>query len=161
MLEAGVMSARDTLFGALAQCYVTIDGTRYNFAQAIKLEAKASKNKVKVPLLGSVKKGNKATTIEHTGSMTLHYNTSIMRQLMLRYEKEGIDTYFEIVVTNDDKTSAAGRQTTTLYDCNLDEIIVAKFDAEADEYMDEDVDFTFESWDMPEQFKVLEVMTAA
>lgn len=161
MLTAGVMKAKDTLFGAAAQCYVVIDGTRYNFAQAIKLEAKATKNKVKVPLLGSIKKGNKATTVEHTGSMTLHYNSSILRKLMLKYEHEGIDTYFDIVVTNDDKTSAAGRQTVTLYDVNLDEVLVTKFDAEADEYMDEDVDFTFEDWDMPEEFTVLEVFNEA
>jgi len=155
----GTMSARDTMFGSAASCYVTIDGTRYNFAQVISLEAKAEKNKVEVPILGKMSKGNKATGVKYSGNMTLHYNTSIMRKIMLKYAKEGIDTYFDVQVTNEDKTASVGRQTTMLYDCNLDSIIIAKLDADG-EYLDETVDFTFEDWDLPEEFTMLSVMAA-
>jgi hypothetical protein len=78
---------------------------------------------------------------------------------MLKYAKEGIDTYFDIQVTNEDRTSAAGRQTTTLKGCNLDSVILAKMDADG-EYLDETVDFTFEDWDLDEEFTQLEVLTA-
>ena len=47
-----------------------------------------------------------------------------------------------------------GRQTVILKDCNVDGGILAKFDADA-EYLDEDMDFTFEDWEMPETFKML------
>lgn len=156
---AGTMSAKDTVFGSAASCYVTIDDVRYNFAQAISLEAKAEKNKTEVPILGKMSKGNKATGVSYSGSMTLHYNTSIMRRIMKDYAKDGIDTYFDIQVTNEDKTSAAGRQTTTLKGCNLDNVIIAKLDADG-EYLDETVDFTFEDWDLDEEFTELAVMNA-
>lgn len=158
-MSAGVMSAKDTLYGASASCYAVISGKRYNFANVIKLEAKAEKNKTKVPILGKVAKGNKASGVEYSGSMTLHYNSSIMREMMLNYTKNGTDTYFDIQVTNEDKTSGVGRQTVTLYDCNIDSIILAKFDADGD-YLDEDCDFTFEDWDLPEKFTQLSVFTA-
>ena len=157
----GTMSAKDAVFGSAASCYVTIDGTRYNFAQVIKLEAKAEKTKTEVPILGSMSKGNKATGMKYTGSMTMHYNTSIMRELMEKYALNGIDTYFDIQVTVEDKSTSIGRQTTTLKDCNFDSIIIAKFDADAGDYLDEDVDFTFESWSLDEKFNTLSVMTAA
>lgn len=158
---SNIMSAKDAVFGSAASCYVTINGTRYNFAQCIKLEAKAEKTKTEVPILGSMSKGNKATGMKYSGSMTMHYNTSIMRELMEKYALDGIDTYFDIQVTVEDKSTSIGRQTTTLKDCNFDSIIIAKFDADAGDYLDEDVDFTFESWSLDEKFNTLSVMTAA
>ena len=73
---------------------------------------------------------------------------------MLDYKNTGQDTYFEIQVTNEDPTSDVGRQTIILKDCNIDGGILAKFDADAD-YLDEDMDFTFEDFSMPESFSNL------
>ena len=44
-----IMHAKDSVFAALAECFVTIGSRRYNFMQAINLEAKFEKNKVEVP----------------------------------------------------------------------------------------------------------------
>jgi hypothetical protein len=122
--------------------------------QAINLEASVEKNKVEVPVLGKTGKANKATGWSGTGTMTLHYNTSIFRQLLYRYMKTGEDIYFDIQVTNSDVTSIAGTQTTILKNCNLDGGIIAKFDADAD-YLDEDVSFTFDDIEFPEEFDLL------
>lgn len=149
------MKAKDTISAALAECYVTIGTRRYNFMQAINLEAKFEKTKVEVPILGKTGKGNKATGWKGTGSATFHYNTSIFRQMMLHYKDTGEDIYFEIQITNEDKTSAVGRQTVVLIDCNINGGILAKFDSDG-EYLDEDMDFTFEDFKMPEAFKDLE-----
>lgn len=149
------MKAKDTLAAALAECFVTIEGRRYNFMQAIKLEAKFKKTKKEVPILGRTGKGNKATGWAGTGSFTAHFNTSIFRQMMLDYKNTGKDVYFEIQISNEDKTSSAGRQTIILKDCNIDGGILSKFDADAD-YLDEDVDFTFDDFDMPEKFTDLD-----
>jgi hypothetical protein len=150
-----VMKAKDTVFAALAECFVIIGTNRYNFMQAINLEAKFEKTKTEVPILGKTGKGNKATGWKGTGSATFHYNTSIFRQMMLDYKDTGKDTYFEIQISNEDSTSAAGRQTIVLMDCNIDGGILAKFDADG-EYLDEDMDFTFEDFKMPEKFKDLD-----
>lgn len=152
-----IMNGRDSVFASLAECYVTIDGTRYNFMQAINLTATMTKNKTKVPLLGKTGRGNKASGWTGTGTATFHYNTSIFRKIMKTYKSTGKDIYFDIQVTNDDPTSAAGRQTVTLIDCNLDSSILAKFDADG-EYLDETFKFTFEDWDMPEVFDELDGM---
>ena len=142
-LTAGQMQGKDAVFGALAQCYVTIKGQRYNFAHATQLEAKAEKTKVEVDILGTTTKGNKAAGVKYTGSMTMHYNQSIFRKMMYQYQQDGTDAYFEIQVTNSDPTSAVGDQTVTLKNCNLDDCIISKFDASG-EILDEEANVTVE-----------------
>ena len=149
-----VMRGRDAIFAGLADCFVTIDSRRYNFMQLIDFEAEVKKNKVKVPILGQTGKGNKAAGWEGTFKGTAHYNQSIFRKLLLQYKKTGEDIYFEIQVDNEDPTSAAGRQSIILTGCNLDGGILAKFDADG-EYLDEDIEGTFEDWSMPEEFTLL------
>lgn len=149
------MKAKDTVFAALAECFVTIEGRRYNFMQAINLEAKLEKNKTKVPILGKTGKGNKASGWKGTGNATFHYNTSVFRELLARYKETGEDIYFEIQVSNEDPTSNAGRQTVILMDCNVDGGVLAKFDANG-EYLDEKMSFTFEDFAIPETFTELE-----
>jgi len=152
-----VMKAKDAVYASLAQCFITIEGNRYLFMQAINLEAKMDKTKTKVPILGKTGKGNKASGWEGTGSATFHYNTSIIREMLKKYKDTGEDVYFDIQISNEDPTSAVGRQTIILRDCNVDGGILAKFDANG-EYLDEDMDFTFEDWEMPETFQLLEGM---
>jgi len=148
------MKAKDTVSASLAECFVTIDGNRYNFMQAIDLEATFEKQKTEVPILGKTGKGNKSTGWKGTGSATFHYNTSIFRELLYRYKETGEDIYFDIQVTNEDPTSSVGRQTVILKDCNIDGGILTKFDADAD-YLDETLDFTFEDFEIPEKFNML------
>lgn len=151
------MHARDTVHGAQGRAYVTIEGVRYLFAQLINLEARMDKTKTQVPIMGRTGKGNKSTGWEGTGSATFHFNTSIFRQLLKRYKDTGEDIYFDIQVTNEDKSSVVGRQTTILIDCNLDGGIIALLDADA-EYLEDSFDFTFENFDFPETFSILAEM---
>ena len=156
-MAAQLMHARDTVSAPLAECYVTIEGIRYNFMQAINLEATMEKNKTEVPILGKTGKGNKATGWQGSGSATFHYNTSIFRKLMKKFKETGEDVYFDIQITNEDKTATVGRQTIILKDCNIDSLPLAKFDADG-EYLEDEFDFTFEDWEMPEEFTVLDGM---
>ena len=151
------MKAKDTMSAKLAECFITIGKNRYNFMQMINFEAKFEKTKTEVPILGKTGTGNKSTGWKGTGSATCHYNTSIFRELLLKFKDTGEDAYFEIQVTNDDPSSAAGRQTVVFLDCNTDGGILSKFDADG-EYLDEDMDFTFEDFKMPEKFKLLSGM---
>ena len=151
------MNAKDAISAPLAECFVTIEGNRYNFMQAIDLEATMEKNKTEVPVLGRTAKGNKSGGWNGSGSATFHYNTSIFRKLLLRYKETGEDIYFDIQITNEDPTSSVGRQTIILKDCNMDGGVLAKFDADG-EYLDESMDFTFEDFEMPEEFTMLNGM---
>ena len=156
-MNGNVMNAKDSVSAALAECFVTIEGDRYNFMQAINLEASVKKNKSKVPILGKTGRGNKATSWEGAGSATFHYNTSVFRRIMKRFKDTGEDVYFDIQVTNEDPASSAGRQTVILRDCNMNGGVLAKFDADAD-YLEERMDFTFEDFEMPETFDTLSGM---
>ena len=148
------MNAKDAVSASLAECFVTINGSRYNFMQAINLEATIDKSKTTVPILGKTGKGNKSTGWSGTGSATFHYNTSIFRELLEKFKNTGEDIYFDIQVTNEDPTSSVGRQTVILKDCNIDGGVLTKFDADA-EYLDEDMDFTFDDFEIPEKFNLL------
>ena len=151
------MNAKDAISAAQAECYVTIGTDRYNFMQAINLEASMEKTKSEVPILGRTAKGNKATGWKGTGSATFHYNTSIFRELLSKYNKNAEDIYFDIMVVNEDPTSSAGRQTVILKDCNLDGGILTKFDADG-EYLDEEINFTFEDFEIKDRFNKLSGM---
>lgn len=157
MISSNAMHGKDTVSSSLAECYATIDGVRYNLMQAINLEARFNKSKTEVPILGKSGKGHKSTGWNGTGSATFHYNTSIFRKAVKKFKDKGGDFYFDIQVTNEDPTSSVGRQTVILKDCNIDSIILAKFDADG-EYLDEDFDFTFEDFEMPEEFTLLQGM---
>ena len=151
------MLSKDAISASLAECFVTIGSRRYNFMQAINLEANFEKNKTEVPILGKTGKGNKSTGWSGSGSATFHYNTSIFRELMLAYKETGEDVYFDMQITNEDPSSAAGKQTVVLIGCNIDGGVLAKFDADG-EYLDEDMDFTFEDFSMPDKFELLNGM---
>lgn len=145
------MRGMDAISSSLAECYATINGTRYNLMQAINLEATMEKSKTEIPILGKTGKGNKATGWTGSGSATFHFNTSVFRKFMKEYKDTGVDFYFDIQVTNEDPSSSIGRQTVILKDCNLDSIVLTKFDADG-EYLEEDFDFTFDDWEIPEEF---------
>ena len=136
------MKARDTIAAKLAECFITIGTRRYNFMQMIDMEAKVEKTKTTVPRLGAIMAGHKSCGMEGTFSGTAHYNQSVLRQALLDYKNTGQDVYFE---------SEAGRQTIIFYDCNTDGGILAKFDADG-EYLDEEIEGTFEDFSMPESF---------
>jgi len=149
------MNARDAVCASMAECYVTIDKKRYNFMQAIELEAKMEKTKQDVPILGKTGKGNKATGWQGKGKAVFHYNSSVFREVLYKFKEKGEDLYFDIQVINEDPTSSVGRQTIILKDCNLDGGVIAKFNAGA-EFLEEEYRFTFEDWEMPEKFKELD-----
>lgn len=149
-----VKKGSDVISAKKAECLITIDDRRYNFGQMIDLEATIDKNKVEVPILGKTMTSHKTVGMSGEFSGTMHYNQSVLRQITLEYKKSGKDIYFEIQMTNEDPETDLGRQTLILKDCNLDGVTLAKFDADG-EYLDEDIDGTFEDFSMPESFNEL------
>jgi hypothetical protein len=151
------MQAKDVINARLASAYITVNGERYLLFQAKKLEAKYEKTKSEVDILGRVSKGHKATGGNGTGSMTIYYNTSRFTKMLKDYKDTGEDIYFDMQVTSSDPTSDAGEQTVILKDCNLDSAVIAAFDASGD-WLEQDVDFTFEDWELPTEYTDLDGM---
>lgn len=157
MADTAIMKGKDAISGSLAKCFVTIEGKRFNFMQAINVKAEMEKNKVEVPILGKTGKGNKAAGWKGTGSATFHFNTSIFREVLQEYTRTGKDLYFDMQIVNEDPTASVDKQTIMLIDCNLDGGIIAQFDADAD-YLEDEFDFTFEDWKLMDKFKALDGM---
>ena len=139
---ANTMNARDAISGALAECYVIIEGNRYNFMQIRE---------------GRTSKGHKAAGSNGTWSGTAYFNQSILRELLYRYQTNGEMVYFDMQVTTSDPTSDAGRQTIILKNCLMDGGTLTKFNAD-EELLTEDISGTFDSWEMPEKFNNLNGM---
>jgi len=151
-----VMKAKDAISARLAECYATIKGRRYNFMQMIDVEFSIDKTKGKVSRLGAIMAGHKSYGMEGTFSGTMHYNTSVMRELLAEFKNTGEDIYFEMQITNDDPASDAKRQTVIFYDCLTDGGILSKFDADADgESLDESIEGTFDDFSIAEDFTEL------
>lgn len=157
MADTAIMKGKDAISGSLAKCFVTIEGKRFNFMQAINVKAEMEKNKVEVPILGKTGKGNKAAGWKGTGSATFHFNTSIFREVLQEYTRTGKDLYFDMQIVNEDPTASVDKQTIMLIDCNLDGGIIAQFNADAD-YLEDEFDFTFEDWKLVDKFKPLDGM---
>ena len=152
------MHPRNAINAKMAECYIKIGEQTYNFMSAINVEVNFEKNKTEVAILGRPNKGHKTVSSTITGSAEFHYNTSIMRELAQKFQNTGEDTYFDMVIINNDPTSNVGRQTITLYDCNADGITLAAFDADNDDYLTETMDFTVERFEIGESFQTMDGM---
>ena len=141
MANTQTMLAKDVIRAVEARAYMTINGKRRLLLNAKKVTIKVDKTKEEVAILGRITKGNKSTGAKGTGSMTVYDNTPIFTDLMTDFMNKGKDVYFDLQVVNIDN-----------FDLTL---------ADADgKYLEQDVDFTFEGLEIPENFKELDGMQA-
>ncbi len=151
------MKGNEAISAKLAECYITIEGKRYNFLQIKDFEAKMNVDIADISILGRLGKAHKATGWDGEWSGTAHFNQSIMRMLFKKYKDTGIFEYFKIQVSNEDPSTTLGRQTIILEECLMDGSILTLFDADGDS-LEEDISGTFDNWDMPDTFTTLEGM---
>lgn len=151
------LQAGDTVNGREGTVYATINGKVYNLLEIKTLEAKVEKQKSDIPVLGFRGTQTKTKGFKGTGSVEAYYVSSMIRQTVIDYMNTGVDVYFTIVVTNEDKTTSLGSQRIQLNNVNIDNAVVAKVDVDADT-LTESFDFTFDSaetlqaFDRPDYF---------
>lgn len=150
------MDSKYAVNAKLAECYVTLGGRRINFGQAINLEAHLEPQIQEVPILGRVNMGHKPSGATGTGSLTSYFNTSILVDIAHQYQETGVLPTVDIQVTNFDEATGLGRNTVILRDCYFESLLIAAFDAEG-EFLQQDMDFTFERFDYPEKFTALPI----
>lgn len=149
-----IMNALDAVAGSQASAYITLNGNRYCFMQLKSFESTMDINTIEVPILGKPGKGNKPAGWTGSWKGTAYYNQSIMREMLLEYKRTGKLDPFDIQVTNEDATASVGRQVIILKGCVTKGGILAKFDADS-EVLEEDIEGTFDDWEMPEKFNML------
>ena len=137
--------------GAMGRCIATIDGNVEELFYVKNIEVSVEKEKGEIKVLGQTGTKHKANGWSGSGSMTIYYCTSKFRAMMMRYIKEGVDTYFDILIENEDPSTKIGKQTAIVKGVNLDSIVMAKLDIDSTE-LDEDIDFTFNDIDLLNEF---------
>lgn len=151
----GVFNVKDAISGKTARAFVTVNGRVEELLYGKTGEATAEKNKVDVPVLGKTNTPQRAAGWKGTGTLTVYYVTSMFRELMINYIKTGEDFWFDLMMVNEQPGSAAGKQTIILKNCNVDSLILSKFDATSDDMLEEEIPFTFEDVDMPDMFNTI------
>ena len=147
----GYLRAKDTVNGALGTCFAIIDGKRQELMQVKNVQAKVKKTRTTIPILGLTAKQQKSGGWEGTGTMTDYYVSSLFREVMVDYMKNGVDTYFELMLTNEDPTGETGRQTVLLKDVNIEEMLIGKLNVD-EAAMDEEMKFTFGGVELLDKF---------
>lgn len=140
--------------GSQGECYITIDGRRYNFMSLKSFSAKAEKQKEKFAVLGKTGKINKTTGWEGTGNIGYYLNSSIFAVMMQKLKDTGKDVYFEIQVTNEDAGSDVGKQTIIFKNCNADAVDLAKLEPDTSA-LEGETSFTFDDFLIVDQFTEL------
>lgn len=150
---ADFMESKDAISGKEGRAYAKINGNNELLFMAKTIEATVEKAKSEIKTIGRRMTGHKSMGMSGSGTMTIYYVTPLFRSMLKSYKETGVDTYFDIVIENDDPTSAAGKQTVLLLGCNTDSVLLAKLDGDSDDALDEEVAFTFEDFDFLNEFK--------
>lgn len=146
-----VLEGSDVVSAKEGTAYLILEGRNIPLFYAMSVSAKIKKDKKQIKSLGSRMAKHKTTGAEGTGTLKIFEVTSIFKEIIWEYVKNGKDLYFNIMVTNEDPTTDYGRETKVLYNCNFDEVDVADLDGEGD-FLQQEMSFTFDDFDLPEKF---------
>ncbi len=140
--------AQNTISGKEGRLF--LDGEELAYIKVF--DANIEKNKAEVNIMGRRMTGHKTTGASGTGTATFYKVTSRFIRLIADYVKTGEDPYFTLQSVLDDKGSGRGTERVTLFDVNFDSAKVGNLDVDS-EALEEEVPFTFEGIDLPEELK--------
>jgi hypothetical protein len=149
-----ILQAEDCVNGREGIATAEINGEIIELMELSNITITIEKTKTEFKAIGTRNTQNKTTGWKGTGSANVRYVSSRWAKLMENYVKTGKDTYFTIVVTNEDPGSATGKQVIQVLGCNLDSLDIAKLDIDT-EILDQDVNFTFNDFNVLEEFNTL------
>ena len=149
-----ILQAEDAVNGREGVATAEINGQIVDLMELANITVTIEKNKTEFKAMGQRNTQNKTTGWTGRGSATVRYISSRWAKMVEEYAHTGKDTYFTIVVTNEDPGSATGRQVIQVLGCNIDSIDIAKLDIDT-EVLDQDIDFTFNDFNVLGEFNSL------
>ena len=149
-----ILQAEDAVNGREGIATVEINGEVVELMELSNINVTVEKEKSQFKAMGTRNTQNKTTGWTGTGSATVRYISSRWAKLVENYVKTGKDTYFTIVITNEDPGSATGKQVIQVLGCNFDSIDIAKLDIDS-EILEQDIDFTFNDFNVLQEFNKL------
>ena len=156
-----ILQAQDAVNGREGTAVATIPNPITGEAEKVELMELANititveKEKTEFKAIGERNTQNKTTGWKGTGSATVRYISSRWAQMLENYVANGVDTYFDILITNEDPGSSTGSQIINVIGCNIDSVDIAKLDIES-EVLEQDIDFTFNNFTVNKAFTSLD-----
>ena len=147
-----ILQAEDAVNGREGVATAEIDGKIVELMELSNITITVDKTKSEFKAMGTRNTQNKTTGWKGTGSATVRYISTRWARLLQNYAKTGKDTYFTIVVTNQDPGSATGKQVIQVLGCNLDGMDIAKLDIDSDT-LEHDIEFTFNDFNILNSFR--------
>ncbi len=157
MNENAVMKAIDAVAGGEGRAFITINNNRYCLFNIVNFKAELEISIGEVSSIGRRMKGHKPGMMSGKWSGSVHYNNDVLRLYWKHYKYTGDMPTFEMQITNDDKTSAAGKHTVIIKQCYSEGGVLVQLDADS-ETLTEDISGTFDDFEMPDTFKNLSGM---
>lgn len=149
-----ILQAEDCVNGREGMATAEINGDIVELMELANINIHIDKTKTDFKAMGQRNTQQKTTGWKGTGSANLRYVSSRWAEIMEKYVKTGVDTYFTIVVTNEDPGSATGKQVIQILGCNIDGIDIAKLDIDT-EILNQDINFTFTDFNILNSFNSL------
>lgn len=149
----------DTISSKEGKAYITINGSNRELFEIVSLKAQLDLNVQNKRMMGHRMMQHKVIGAEGTGSMTMYFMNSDMLRLALDYIKNGKYGGLKLQVKNEDEQSTVGTQEVLLLNVLLKTIPVAVLDADSDDPVTIDTDFTFDDieglnyFDLPENYR--------
>lgn len=146
-------NTQDAVSANFAECFVTLEGTRYSMVMAKEFEGKASVNTKEVYRLGNPVVGHKAQTVALAFSMTIYKCTEIFDRVVEQFIRTGVMPTFDIQTSNEDPASSVGRSTTLYNDCILDgDVLLSMYNAEG-EVVEQPIEGFCDNFARPERYR--------
>lgn len=149
----------DTISSKEGKAYITINGSNRELFEIVSLKAQLDLTVQSKRMMGHRMTQHKVIGAEGTGSMTMYFMNSDMLRLALDYIKNGKYGGLKLQVKNEDEQSTVGTQEVLLLNVLLKTIPVAVLDADSDDPVTIDTDFTFDDieglnyFDLPENYR--------
>ncbi len=157
------MNIDEQVIGSMAEAYTVIrrpDGQggtieeRYQLFNLLNFESSIKVTTKKKGLLGRTGKVTYPTGWEGTWKATLSYNFPVFRQ----FKNSGKFPSFDIMTVNENTKGTIGRQSVIHRGCYIDSAILSKIDVDTEDELKEDISGTFNDFEIPEGFNVMDGM---
>ena len=149
-----ILQAEDAISGREGVARAEINGEIIELLELSNITATVEKQKTDFKAMGTRNTQNKTTGWTGKGSANVRYVSSRWAKMLEEYVKTGKDTYFTIIITNEDPGSKTGKQVIQLLGCNLDSTDIAKLAIDS-EILDHDINFTFNDFNILQEFNSL------
>lgn len=133
----------DLINGRFGEAVVIIDGNRETMFYLKNITAKIDIDREDIPRLGTPIDLSVGGSAKGTFEAEMYSHTKAFRKVLIKYMKERKETFFDIILTQNDPNFELGEDTVILKRCYLDGGEIFKLDIE-DSNLSQSISGTFE-----------------